>query len=319
MKKLVAVAEDTVEVVEVPMPEMQEDEVLIRTVRSLISPGSELKRVRRSAAGSNRWPNHDLGYAAAGVVEEAGAQVSDFKPGDRVVTMMNHQEYVTSKASLTDSFPALPLPESIDWDLAPFCIWGRSCINWCQRANVQLDENVAIVGCGLVGLLMTMFTRLQNPKSLIAVDLVPERRDLALRCGADHVVGGEEAPVEEALKLTAGGADVTLHCVGGAAVKSFETSQRITRSGGRAILIGHHMEALTVLPGQFTGKDLLGANVGYDYSPTLFLDGIRLIEQGKLPMKETITHSVPYTDGPAIYDMLIKNPGPSAGILFKWD
>ena len=46
MKKLVAVAEDTVEVVEVPMPEMQEDEVLIRTVRSLISPGSELKRVR---------------------------------------------------------------------------------------------------------------------------------------------------------------------------------------------------------------------------------------------------------------------------------
>lgn len=319
MKKLIAVAEDTVEVVEVPMPEMQEDEVLVRSVRSLISPGSELKRVRRSAAGSNHWPNHDLGYATAGVIEEVGAKVADLKPGDRVVTMRNHQEYVTAKASLADNFPALPLPESVDWDLAPFCIWGRSCINWSRRASAQLDENVAIVGCGLVGLLMTMFTRLQNPKSIIAVDLVPERRELAMRCGADHVAGGEDDHVEQVLKFSDGGADVTLHCVGGAAVRSFETSQRITRSGGRTILIGHHMEALTILPGQFTGKDLLGANVGYDYNPGLFLDGIRLIEQRKLPMNEIITHNVPYTEAPAIYDMLINHPGPSAGVLFRWD
>jgi threonine dehydrogenase-like Zn-dependent dehydrogenase len=233
--------------------------------------------------------------------------------------MRNHQEFVTAKASMSDNFPALPLPESVDWDLAPFCIWGRSCINWSRRANVQLDENVAIVGCGLVGLLMTMFTRLQNPKSIIAVDLVPERRELALRCGADYVAGGEDNHVEKVLELSRGGADVTLHCVGGAAVRSFETSQRITRSGGRTILIGHHMEALTVLPGQYTGKDLLGANVGYDYNPGLFLDGIRLIEQGKLPMKEIITHNVPYTEGPAIYDMLINDPGQSVGVLFRWD
>ena len=75
MKKLVAVAPDRVEVVDVDMPEIQDDEVLVRGVRSLLSPGSELKRVRRwpNAYLDRAWPNHDLGYAMSGVVEEIGA------------------------------------------------------------------------------------------------------------------------------------------------------------------------------------------------------------------------------------------------------
>ena len=71
MKKLVATAPDQVEVVDVEMPEMGEDEILVRGVRSLLSPGSELKRVRQSEAHPGPWPNPDLGYAMAGVVEEA--------------------------------------------------------------------------------------------------------------------------------------------------------------------------------------------------------------------------------------------------------
>ena len=321
MKKLIADAPDHVIVADVDMPEMQDDEILLRAVRSLISPGSELKRVRPSTArGSTEWPNYDLGYALAGVVEEVGSKVDNFVPGDRAVVMRNHQEFATSKASMTDDFPALPIPATMDWDLAPFCIWGRSCLNWMRRADIQLHESVAVVGCGLVGLLMVMHARLVNPLKLIAVDRVASRLDLARRSGADIVVNGAaEDAVAKVAELTDGGADVTLHCGGGGAVKAFEDSQQLTRRGGQVVLIGHHMESLTALPYQFTNKDLLGANVGYDNNPKLFLDGISLLERGRLPMKEIITHKVPYTEGPAIYDMLINNPADSAGILFEWD
>ena len=320
MKKLIAESPDRVVVAEVDVPVMQEDEILVRAVRSLMSPGSELKRVRNSTAHSGSWPNRDLGYALAGVVEDVGSEVDNFKPGDRVVTMENHQQFVTTKASMSAPFPALPIPDEIDWDTAPFCIWGCSCINWMRRANIQLHENVAIVGCGLVGLLMTMWSKLVNPKSVIAVDLTTKRLELARRCGADVIVNGsEEDAVPKVCELTGGGAEVTLHCVGGTAVKAFEDSQRLTKTGGRVILIGHHVEPLTVLTYQFTDKDLLGASVGYNYDTQLFLDGIRHIESGRLPVREIITHKVSFTQAPEIYDMLINNPQDSAGILFDWE
>lgn len=91
MKKLIADAPDHVIVADVDMPEMQDDEILLRAVCSLISPGSELKRVRPSTArGSTEWPNYDLGYALAGVVEDVGSKVDHFVPGDRAVVMRNH-------------------------------------------------------------------------------------------------------------------------------------------------------------------------------------------------------------------------------------
>ena len=161
---------------------------------------------------------------------------------------------------------------------------------------------------------------LVNPKSVIAVDLTTKRLELARRCGADVIVNGsEEDAVPKVCELTGGGAEVTLHCVGGTAVKAFEDSQRLTKTGGRVILIGHHVEPLTVLTYQFTDKDLLGASVGYNYDTQLFLDGIRHIESGRLPVREIITHKVSFTQAPEIYDMLINNPQDSAGILFDWE
>ena len=302
------------------MPEMHDDEVLVRGVRSLLSPGSELKRVRRwpNAYTSWKWPNHNLGYAMSGVVEEIGADVEGIKPGDRVNTGGPHQQYVVAKGSLA-SRTAVPLPDDMDWDLTPFVLWGQSCTNWMRRANIRHSESVAVVGCGLVGLLMTMWSKLSSPRTLIAIDLFEKRLELARKAGADVVLNaGEGDVVEKVEALTDGGSDVTLHCVGGGAVKSFEISQRITRRGGRVILIGHHAESLTILPHQFTGKDLLGANVGYERNSQCFLDGLRLIQAGKLPVGEIVTHKVPYTEGPKIYDMLINSPQEAGAVLLEW-
>jgi NADPH:quinone reductase-like Zn-dependent oxidoreductase len=112
MKKLVAVAPDKVEVIDVEMPVIQDDEVLVRGVRSLLSPGSELKRVRtwKNAYRDRTWPNHDLGYAMTGVVEQVGASVETVKPGDHVMTSGKHQQYVVVNGSMQSRRPAVPLP-----------------------------------------------------------------------------------------------------------------------------------------------------------------------------------------------------------------
>jgi L-iditol 2-dehydrogenase len=246
--------------------------------------------------------------------------VKGLSPGDRVITMGHHQQFVLATGLLTGRKPAIPLPDDVGWDDAPFGCWGRSCINWMRRAGIRHYESVTVVGCGLVGLLMVMWSRLSSPRQVIAIDLSEKRLELAKKAGADTVLNPRAGDVVEGVRaLTGEGSDITLHCVGGVAVKSFETSQLVTRNGGRVVLVGHHWADLSILPHQFTGKDLLGAGVGSDSDPRLFVDGLQLLQAGRLPVAEIVTHKEPYTSAPTIYDMLIEDPEDAGAILLEWD
>ena len=322
MKKLIAAAPDQVVVADVPMPEMGPQDVLIRGVRSLISPGSELNRVRRLPGDEDsKWPNHDLGYAMAGVTEKIGADVTGWEVGERVVTMRHHQQFVVSPAQGDYTRSPIRIPDDISWDDAPFICWGRSCYNWTTKANIGLGESVAVVGLGLVGLLMTMWAGLRGPEPMIAVDLDESRLRLAGRVGADLLVNAREDDPVAAVKAATDGrmADCVLHCAAGPHVEAFETSQRLCRTGGRVVLIGIHSEPLTILRHEFLHKDLLGGGTGYDYDPGLFEVGARLLAAGKLPVGEIVTHNVPYTMGPEIYDMLNFRSHEAGAVLLRWE
>lgn len=322
MKKLIAEAPDRVVVAEVPMPEMGPKDIRVRGVRSLISPGSELNRVRRLPGDEDsKWPNHDLGYAMAGVIEDVGSEVTEWKHGDRVVTMRHHQQHVVAPTEGDVIREPVAIPDGIGWDDAPFICWGRSCHNWTMKANIAIGETVAVVGLGLVGLLMTMWARLRGPERMIALDLDQSRLDLAARIGADVLVNVRDGDAIEAVKHATGGrmADCTLHCAAGPHVEAFELSQRVTRTGGRVVLIGIHSEPLTILRHEFLHKDLLGGGTDYDYSPALFDVGARMLAAGRLPVGQIVTHNVPYTQGPEIYDMLNFRSHEAGAVLLRWD
>lgn len=321
MKKLISPEPDKVAVVDVPMPEVGPRDVLIRSVRSLISPGSELNRVRKLPGDKDdKWPNHDLGYAMTGEIVEVGAQVTEWQVGQRVATMQHHQEYVVSPVEGNPTREPIAIPDGIGWDDAPFIIWGRSCYNWTMKADIKIGETVAVMGLGLVGLLMTMWARLRGPHRIIGLDLSQSRLDLAQRVGATDVVNCSQAEAVEAVRaLTAGKlADCTLHCAAGPHVEAFETSQRITRHQGRVVLIGIHSRPLTILNHEFLWKDLLGGCTDYDMSNSLFLEAAKLIQTGKLPVQDIVTHRVPYTQAPEIYDMLNFRSDEAGAVLLEW-
>lgn len=322
MRKLIAETPDKVVVADVPAPDCGPGDVLVRAVRSLVSPGSELNRVRRLPGDADsKWPNHDLGYATSGVVVEVGAGVEAFSVGQRVATMQHHQEYVVSPAVGDDIRSPLLLPDDIGWDQAPFVLWGRSCYNWTMKADIRPGETVAVVGVGLVGLLMTMWARLRGPAQVIAVDLTHSRLRLASAAGANHVVCPADGDPVEAVRALTGGsmAQCTIHCAAGPHVDAFELSQRLTATGGRVVLLGIHSQPLTILRHEFLHKDLLGGGTGYDYSPRLQVEGMKLMRAGRLPVERIVTHNVPYTMAPEIYDMLNFRSHEAGAVLLRWD
>ena len=80
---------------EVPIPEPGPEQVRIRSVTSLISRGSEIgARYTREHAVNPE----SMGYSLAGVVDAVGAEVTHLRPGDRVVSLAPHAEYVVRDA-----------------------------------------------------------------------------------------------------------------------------------------------------------------------------------------------------------------------------
>jgi len=321
MKRLVAVEPHRVAVVEADMPVPGPNDVLVKARRSLVSPGSELNRVRALPDDPpNKYPNTDLGYALAGEVVEVGSAVTTFKPGDRVTTLRNHCEYVTSPSSGDNVYATIPLPSDFSWDLAPFCIWGRSLVNWINAADIRLGERVVIMGLGLVGLLMTGMIHLRSPRALIGVDLHTLRLDLARQMGADHVINASETDAVTTVRdLTNGGADCVIHACAGPAVRAFEDSQRMARSGGRVVLVGIHSGPLTILRHEFLNKTLIGGNAQYDYDHHLFEIGVQLIATNALPVKRLVTHREPFVRAPEVYEMLDRREHEAGAVLFVWE
>jgi len=235
--------------------------------------------------------------------------------------LQHHQELVASSTRLDELKPTLGIPDALTWDQAPFVLWGRSCCNWTLKADIKPGETVAVMGLGLVGLLMAMWAKLQGPGKVVGVDPHESRLELGRRAGCDEVVNAAESSSVEAVRALTGGrgADCTLHCAAGPHVEAFEHSQLMTRDRGRIVLVGIHSRPLTILRGQFLWKDLLGGCTDYDMDHGLFMVGAERIANGSLPVMDIVTHNVAFTEAPGIYDMLNRREHEAGAVLLRWD
>ena len=99
-------------------------------------------------------------------------------------------------------------------------------------ANLKGGEKVAILGGGVIGLLVVQLAKLAGASEIVLVTRQKFRRDVALQIGATRVVD----PRAEDVAASIANMDVTFECAG--AVETFKQSQVITRRGGSVIVLG---------------------------------------------------------------------------------
>ena len=105
-----------------------------------------------------------------------------------------------------------------------------------NAARVAPGESVCVVGCGGVGLQVVLAARLAGAAPIVAVDLVPEKLELAQARGATHMVAAGEGAVELVRELTGGGVDYAFEVVGRS--ESIRLAWEILRPGGTAVVVG---------------------------------------------------------------------------------
>lgn len=104
-----------------------------------------------------------------------------------------------------------------------------------NTAAIRWGENVAVFGCGGVGLAAIQGARVAGAANIIAVDPIAERRAAALRVGATTALD-PKGVVKKILHDTRGGVDVAIECVGSTATMA--DSFHVIRSGGRCVVVG---------------------------------------------------------------------------------
>jgi S-(hydroxymethyl)glutathione dehydrogenase/alcohol dehydrogenase len=106
-----------------------------------------------------------------------------------------------------------------------------------NTAKVRPGDTVAVVGCGGVGLNVVQGARIAGASTIIAIDIVPSKLELARELGATAVVdAGQSPPVEAVAELVPGGVDYAFEALG--RPQTIETAIGLTGRGGQAILIG---------------------------------------------------------------------------------
>jgi len=190
-----------IDILDVPIPTLKDSFVLIRTLVSAISAGTEKTKVdmgkkniiqkamarpdlvkqvikKIKAEGLLRtWQTVDarlnnpnpLGYSLAGKVVAVGGQVSGIIPGDRVACAgagySNHAEFVAVPQNLVAK-----IPDSVDDEEAAFATLGSIALQGVRLANPLIGETFFVLGLGLLGQITTQLLR-ANGCRVIASDL----------------------------------------------------------------------------------------------------------------------------------------------------
>ncbi len=249
-----------------PRPRPGDGELLLRLRCSGLC-GTDLWKLESGTAP----PGAVLGHEVVGEVAELGPGTAGFAPGDRVVTPHHvacgecdfcRRDSETSCAVFREPqlepggfadwivvrpraarLAARRLPRELADETAVFLEPAACVLRGVRRSGLPLGAAApacaAVLGGGSMGLLHLLVLRARDPElRLLVSEPLAERRELALRLGADRATPPGEPTVAAARELSSGaGADAVFDCVGGAAAAS--TALELTRNGGTAVLFAH--------------------------------------------------------------------------------
>jgi L-iditol 2-dehydrogenase len=254
----------SVELRDLPVPATRPDQVLLQ-VKAVGVCGSDLHQWLGNQSWKVNYPV-TLGHEFCGVISEVGADVTQFKPGDRVVSETHAVvdesspywrtgQYHIDPARLgfgygvngaMAEFVAVPerclhrLPENLPFEKAalvePCCVAYNAV---CCHGAVRPGESVAVIGPGPIGLLCAQMAKISgaNPLFLIGTPADEARLKQGLAVGVDKTFDGSEDPLSAILGAGDGyGCDIAIDAAGVSA--TLDLAIRLVRPGGRIVKVG---------------------------------------------------------------------------------
>jgi len=341
-------------VIDVPVPQARPKTALIKTAASLVSAGTErmlvdfasknlirkaqsrpdlvrqvMDKAKREGiiptigATLNRLDQPlTLGYSSAGTIVASGTGLKGFRVGERVACAgagyAVHAEYAVVPQNLLAK-----LPDNVDFESGAFATLGSIAMNGFRLANIQVGDNVAIIGLGLLGLITARISQAAGC-SIFGLDIDPRRIQMAKKQGIDCCLNKDAE--KSGLSFTNNvGFDAILICADTPKDDTVELAAKIARDRAHVISIG--AVGLNLQRKSYYDKELF-FQVSRSYGPGRYdknyeenacdypighvrwTEGrnmqafVNLISHGKIEVNSLITHHFPIEKATQAYQLI---------------
>jgi 2-desacetyl-2-hydroxyethyl bacteriochlorophyllide A dehydrogenase len=337
MKAAVLHAVGDIRFEDVPTPEIEDNEVLLR-VKACGVCGTDVHFFH------GEWvvdlpliPGHEF----SGELAEVGKDVTVASPGDKVSIDPNVICNVckscrrTDKSHLCSNIKAIGvdtngafaeylkapesavyhLPDNVDFETGAMTEPVGCAIRGFDNTKTTLGDNVVIIGAGPIGLILQQMALLQGAAKVLTIELIEERRKMAEKLGAHRTISPAEEDVSAAVaeETQGNGPEVVFEAVGSA--KTIELALDLAGRGARVNLFGvaPQSDVINVRPFMLYDKEL---KISASYrDPFTFDRAIQLLANDRIDVKSLITHRYPLSEIREAFETFEKKKAESIKIM----
>ncbi len=296
-----------------------EGEVLVRVMACGVCP-TDIKKIEHGVLEPPRIFGHEI----AGIIEEVGEGVRNWKIGERVAVhhhipcekchYCENESYsmceTYKKTGTTAGFEPsgggfaeyvrvmpwivekgmIRIPENVGFEEASFVEPVNTCLKGIGRLGIKKNHVVIVFGQGAIGLILLQLARLKGATT-VGIDLMDERLKIAKGFGAHHVFNPKEVDLGEEIKKITGGRGADAAVIAAPSNKAIAQAVQTTRNGGKVLLFAQtepgslfEIDASEICRNE---KDLIGS---YSASVKLQEEVAEIVFGRKINVKDLITH-----------------------------
>ena len=309
-------------IIELDLPAPEQGEVLVKVIASGICHTQLLEIKGENATGSH-IPNL-LGHEGSGIVVSVGKKVTKVREGDHVILSwirgygtstspqpIEHNGQQINRGSVTTFSDYTVVSENRvtpirkDMPLRPLALIGCAVATGMgmvfNNARVEEGSSIMVIGCGGIGINAIHAASIAKARTIIAVDRLEAKLEVAKRFGATHTVNSSKLDLNQELeKLTnQQGLDYAIEAVG--KKETMEVAYNsVKKTSGKAILCG-----VPNPPGQtieidpfplYYGRQLVGTSGGETNPDIDFDDYCSMYIDGVLKLDDMISHVLSLDD-----------------------
>ena len=311
----------------------KEYEVSVSLEYSAISSGTEKANFIGMRNGINVSEDEEavfprtVGYSAAGIVSEIGSGVTDIRAGDRVVVYWGkHKKNITVSRN-----NIIKIPDEVSTKEASMALISTFPLAAIRKAKLEIGESAMVMGLGILGVFAVQELKAAGAYPIVAVDPIKDRREFAIKLGADFALDPTQRGfADEVKRITGGGVNVCIEVtgLGVGLIQALDCMKRF----GRVALLGCTRSSKFEI--DYYGKvhgpgiSLIGAHTmarpKTESSAGLWTDKddlqtvLNLIKGKRLNFKDMICEIHSPTEAEQIYARLANDKNFPIGVLFDW-
>ena len=335
--QVVFAAQSKVELQEAEIPEPKENEVLIKTLVSQISTGTELTMLEANVEPGSPWaesikyPTYP-GYSNVGEIVAVGANVDPSLVGKRALTLGKHAKYVIGNPT-GPNFSLVP--DGVDSDDAVFGVIAQITLASIRCAQIRPGETAVVFGAGLIGQLVARLAKIAGALNVIVADVSDYRLGMVPQESVFTTLntsGLELSQITDFIKANNDGrlADIVFETTGFQGLLDTET--RCVANNGKIIVTSSpkgksvvdfdlcNRRGITIIcahnaamhTNQATNFDRWTRKADSEYF-------MQLIKKELTTVRNMITHKESYKNAVEMYNMLMADRTKALAVHLNWE